>query len=69
MAVLVGIVTSRDIDFIVEKKDEGASIALRYLKGTAARDFQIYIPVMVLLGRGINTEKPLNVSIKSWFHP
>jgi hypothetical protein len=43
MAVLVGIVTSRDIDFIVEKKDEGASIALRYLKETAARDFQIPI--------------------------
>jgi hypothetical protein len=41
VAVLVGIVTSRDIDFIVEKKDEGASIALRYLKGTAVRDFQI----------------------------
>ena len=30
LSVLVGIVTSRDIDFIVEKKDEGASIALRY---------------------------------------
>jgi hypothetical protein len=30
LAVLVGIVTSRDIDFIVEKKDEGASIVLRY---------------------------------------
>jgi hypothetical protein len=30
IAVLVGIVTSRDIDFIVEKKDEGASIPLRY---------------------------------------
>jgi hypothetical protein len=60
MAVLVGIVTSRDIDFIVEKKDEGASIALRYLKGTAARDFQIYI--LVILGRGIN-EKPLNAQV------
>ncbi len=59
MAVLVGIVTSRDIDFIVEKKDEGASIALRYLKGTDARDFQIY-PIRCI---------DLNVSIKSWLHP
>jgi hypothetical protein len=66
VAVLVGIVTSRDIDFIVEKKDEGASIALRYLKGTAARDLT---NILVIDGRGLNTEKPLNVSILRWFNP
>jgi len=41
MAVLLGIVTSRDIDFIVEKKDEGASISLRYIKWITPSYFSI----------------------------
>jgi hypothetical protein len=70
MAVLVGIVTSRDIDFIVEKKDEGASIALRYriLKGLSHETFKY---ILVIRGRGLNSEKPINVStgIKRLFQP